>query len=119
MVTGVHVTLFCSDKQAKELRKFLRDTLEVPSFDVGQGWVIFHLPGEIAPHPDDEVKDNDAAVPDLAFACKDLKKSVAALKKKGVEFVIDITDEGWGLRARFRMPAGLEADLYEPRYKHP
>lgn len=117
-ITGVHVTLYCSEGQAEELRTFLRDTLEIPGFDAGGGWLIFQLAGEIAPHPDAEAA-GEAATPDLAFACADLQRTVAELERKGVEFVMEIADEGWGLRTRFRLPAGLEADLYEPRYHAP
>jgi hypothetical protein len=119
VINGMHVTLYSSPKQANALRTFLRDTLKVPSFDAGGGWLIFALPGEIAPHPDDDAEPNAPPTPDLGFSCENLEKTVAELKKRRVKFVMEIKDEGWGLRARFQMPGGLEADLYEPRYRKP
>lgn len=119
MINGIHVTLYGSDKRVDELRKFLRDTLKLPSFDAGGGWLIFTAAGEIGCHPDDRMRDKDAIVQELGFPCTDLSETVAALKKRGVEFVSDIEDAGWGQLTRFRMPGGLEADLYEPRYRKP
>lgn len=119
MIKGVHVTLFCSEKRVEELRTFLRDTLGLPSFDPGGGWLLFHLPGEVGCHPDEDKSDADPASQELGFSCDDLNKTVAELKQRGVEFVQDIEDAGWGLMTRFRMPGGLEADLYEPRYRKP
>lgn len=42
---------------------------------------------------------------------------MAELKAKGVEFMGDIRDQGYGLVTRFKMPGDVEAELYEPRYK--
>ena len=42
MIKGVHTMFYTS--QAAELRAFLRDTLGLPSTDVGDGWLIFDLP---------------------------------------------------------------------------
>jgi len=119
MIKGVHVTLYGSNKRVDELRVFLRDTLNVPFFDAGGGWLIFTLPGEVGCHPDEEKGDRDPVGPDLGFSCDDLDETVGELKKHGVEFVRDIEDAGWGRLTRFRMPGGLEADLYEPRYRKP
>jgi hypothetical protein len=93
--------------------------LKVPSFDAGGGWLIFSLPGEIGCHPDEDKSDGDPVTQDLGFLCDDIEKTVAELKERGVELVREIEDAGWGLFARFRMPGGLEADLYQPRYHDP
>ncbi|HEX6903892.1 MAG TPA: VOC family protein [Thermoanaerobaculia bacterium] len=116
----MHVTLFSSEEGVEELRAFLRDTLRLPSFDPGGGWLIFDMPGEIGCHPDGEEKgEKGPSGVELGFACDDMEKTVAELKQRGVEFVRDVEDAGWGLLTRFRMPGGLEADLYEPRYRAP
>jgi len=81
--------------------------------------LIFNLPGEVGCHPDASKSDEDPVGQVLGFSCKDLDKTVADLKKRGVEFVQEIEDEGWGRLTRFRMPGGMEADLYEPRYSKP
>ena len=118
-ITGMHVTLFGSERRTEELRGFLRDTLGLPSFDAGGGWLIFTLPGELACHPDEDKDDRAPVVLDLGFSCKDLDKTVAELKARGVRSVQDIEDAGWGRLTRFSMPGELEADLYEPRYRKP
>jgi len=119
MIDTIHVTVYTSDKNANELRSFLRDVLELPGFDAGGGWLIFALPGEIGFHPDERKRDGDPAGQTLGFACNNLDKVVADLKNKGVKFVDEIRDEGWGRITSFRMPGGMEADLYEPRYRKP
>jgi hypothetical protein len=119
MINGMHVTLFGSNTRVDELRMFLRDTLKVPFFDAGGGWLIFNLPGEVGCHPDEERSHSDPIGKELGFSCEDINKTVAELKKQGVQFVNEIEDAGWGRLTRFRMPGGLEADLYEPRYKNP
>ena|SRR5260370_37879509 len=119
MINGLHVTLFSSEKRAEELRAFLRDTLKLPSFDAGGGWLLFSMPGEVGCHPDGGKRDEDPVEQEFSFLCQDLDKTVAELKKRGVQFVHEIKDQGWGRLTRFRMPGGLEADLYEPRYHKP
>ncbi len=119
MIKGIHVTLYGSETRTDEMRTFLRDTLKLPSFDAGGGWLIFTLPGEVGCHPDEDMKDKNPVVQDLGFSCDDLDKTVAELKKHGVHFVSEIEDAGWGRLTRFKMPGGLEADLYEPRYRKP
>ena len=42
MIRGVH-TMFYSSK-AEELRAFIRDKLQFPHTDVGEGWLIFDVP---------------------------------------------------------------------------
>lgn len=119
MITGMHVTLFGSEKKTNELRKFLSETLKLPTFDAGGGWLLFNLPGEIGCHPDESKPDEDSVGQVLGFECKDIDKTVDELKSRGVQFVQEIKDEGWGRLTSFRIPGGLEADLYEPRYKKP
>lgn len=55
MINAVHAVMFSRDAEA--LRAFLRDVLELPSVDAGDGWLIFALPpAEIAAHPSDEAR---------------------------------------------------------------
>lgn len=53
---------------------------------------------------------------DVSFYCDDIAFSVAALQERGVEFVGEVEDQGFGLVTRFRVPGGFTVQLYEPRY---
>jgi hypothetical protein len=119
MISGMHLTLYSSEKAVDELREFMRDVLRLPSLDAGGGWLIFHMPGEIGCHPDEEGHARKSARYELAFTCEDLEATVADLKKRGVEFIQEIHDAGWGRLTSFRMPGAINAVLYEPRYRRP
>jgi catechol 2,3-dioxygenase-like lactoylglutathione lyase family enzyme len=116
MITGVHTMFYTS--RAEEMRAFIRDKLGFKATDVGDGWLIFDLPdAEMGCHPS---SDEDGARPgthDISFYCDDIEKTVAELRARGVEFTEEIADRGYGLVTRFRMPGGVEVDLYEPRYR--
>ena len=43
-------------------------------------------------------------------------KPIAEMKKRGVEFTDEISDQGYGLVTHFKMPGGVEVSLYQPRY---
>ncbi len=116
MITGVH-TMFYTSK-ADELRVFFRDILKLPFTDVGGGWLIFDLPdAELGVHPSDERPIAQPGIHNISFYCEDVRKTKAELESKGVEFTMDIADYGYGLVTRFKMPGGVEADLYQPQYK--
>lgn len=110
MIKGVH-TMFYTPK-AEELRAFIRDVLGFPYTDTGDGWLIFDLPeADMGCHPSDRVYH------EISFYCDDIHATVAQLQDKGVEFTADIEDAGYGLVTRFRMPGGVEAELYQPKYE--
>jgi len=116
MITGVH-TMFYSSK-AKQLRSFLRDKLRLPATDVGEGWLIFDLPeAEMGCHPADPRKGSPSGAHDISFYCDDLEKTVRQLRGRGVQFVGGIADHGYGLVTHFKMPGGVEVQLYQPRYR--
>ncbi|MBI3974993.1 MAG: extradiol dioxygenase [Armatimonadetes bacterium] len=109
MIKGVHAMFYTP--QAEELRAFIRDKLGLPFKDVGDGWLIFDpSAAEIGCHP------ADRAYHEISFYCDDIHQTVADLKVRGVEFTSDVTDEGYGLVTRFRMPGGHEVELYQPKY---
>ena len=115
MITGVHTMFYSS--QAEELRAFIRDKLGFPFTDVGEGWLIFDLPeAEMGCHPADPVEGPPAGTHHISFYCDDIHKTVAELRGRGVEFIDEVSDQGYGLVTRFRMPGGVEAQLYQPRY---
>jgi catechol 2,3-dioxygenase-like lactoylglutathione lyase family enzyme len=115
MIRGVHTMFYSSD--ADGLRAFLRDKLGFPFTDVGGGWLIFDLPeAEMGCHPAD---DRDGARPGthaISFYCDDIERTVAELKGRGVEFTDGVVDQGYGLVTHFKMPGGVTAQLYQPRY---
>jgi hypothetical protein len=118
MISGMHLTLYGSEKMVDELREFMRDVLRLPSFDAGGGWLIFQMPGEIACHPE-EGRARKPARYELSFSCEDLDAAVAELNKRGVEFIHDIHDAGWGRVTSFKMPGAINALLYEPHHHRP
>jgi hypothetical protein len=110
MIRGMH-GLFYTPK-AEELRVFIRDKLGFPYTDTGEGWLIFDLPeGDLGVHPSKRASHS------ISFYCDDISKTVRELKSRGVEFTSGITDESWGMLTHFRMPGGVEVELYEPKYK--
>lgn len=116
MIKGVH-TMFYSSR-ADELRAFLRDKLELPYTDVGEGWLIFDLPeAEMGCHPADPKEGSSPGSHDISFYCDDIEKTVKQLKKRGVEFLGEVADHGYGFVTHFKMPGGVEVQLYQPKYK--
>jgi catechol 2,3-dioxygenase-like lactoylglutathione lyase family enzyme len=112
MVNGVHAIVFGEDAEAA--RAFFRDVLDLKGVDAGGGWLIFALPpAELAVHPGDRPSH------ELYLMCDDLEATMADLRAKGVEFVEPVTDAGWGLLTRLKVPGAGEMGLYEPRHPRP
>ena len=115
MIKGVH-TMFYSSKP-EELRAFIRDKLRFPFTAVGEGWLIFDLPeADLGCHPTEAADDPPSGTAHISFYCDDIRRTVAELKERGVEFTDDIADHGYGLVTHFRMPGDFEVQLYQPRY---
>jgi len=115
MIKGVHTMFYSS--QPGELRAFIRDKLGFPFTDVGEGWLIFDVPeAEMGCHPADPGEGAPAGTHDISFYCDDILKTVTELQRRGVEFTAGIADHGYGLVTHFKMPGGVEAQLYQPRY---
>lgn len=116
MIKGAHTMFFSSEPEA--LRDFFRDKLGLSGTDVGGGWLIFDLPvANLGVHPTDkESVESPSGTPYISFYCDDLDQTMAELRAKGVEFVGDIEDPGWGRLTRFRVPGDFEIQLYEPRH---
>jgi catechol 2,3-dioxygenase-like lactoylglutathione lyase family enzyme len=108
MITGTHVIVYSRDAEAD--RAFFSDVLKYPHVDAGGGWLIFKLPpAEVAVHP------ADAPSHELYLMCDDVNATVGELTAKGVSCE-PISDEGWGLLTRIRLPGGGDVGLYEPRH---
>lgn len=117
MIAGAHTIVFAEDAEAA--RAFFRDVLGFPAVDAGEGWLIFALPpGELAVHPGPGW-GQATGQHEVFLMCDDVERTMAELEAKGVEFVAPITDEGYGLMTRLRVPGGGELGLYEPRHPSP
>jgi len=115
MITGVHAILYA--KKAEATRKFFRDVLEMPSVDVGGGWLIFGLPpAEMGVHP---TMDGIEESHELFLMCDDLAKTMADLKKKGVKFKGKVQEPPWGSLITMKVPGGGEMGLYQPKHASP
>jgi hypothetical protein len=112
MIIGAHSII--SSRSPDADRAFLRDILELPSVDVGGGWLIFGLPpAEVAVHPSDR---ND--VHEFYLMCDDVKAFVAAMKKRKIACG-PVQNQGWGLLTHVRLPGGGKLGVYQPRHARP
>jgi predicted enzyme related to lactoylglutathione lyase len=110
MLTGAHTIVFASG--ADSARAFFRDVLELDSVDAGGGWLIFALPpAEVAVHPDPGPPRHE-----LYLMCDDIHATMRRLTERGAEFTQPVSDEGWGLITRLRVPGAGDIGLYEPRH---
>ncbi len=79
--------------------------------------MIFDLPeADMGCHPADAGDGAPSGTHYISFYCDDIHQTVAELKQRGVEFVDDVTDAGYGLATHFRMPGGFDVELYQPHY---
>ena len=118
MIRGVHTMFYTSEPEA--LRAFLRDVFELPATDVGGGWLIFDLPeAEMGCHPVETGGGETIAsgTPHISFYCDDLTSTMTRLRARGVEFVDEVEDVGYGRRTTFRAPGDFTIELYQPRYE--
>ena len=114
MIKGMHAMFYSSEAVA--LRAFLRDKLGMGATDVGEGWLIFDAPeADLGVHPT-EGKDPPSGTADISFYCDDIAATVREMKSRGVEFVHDVEDHGYGLVTHFKVPGGFKIQLYQPRY---
>jgi catechol 2,3-dioxygenase-like lactoylglutathione lyase family enzyme len=115
MIKGVHTMFYSSEPDA--LRAFIRDKLGFPYTDVGGGWLIFDLPeADMGCHPSDTEHGEPSGTHYISFYCDDVVKTVSELTARGVEFTDEISDKGYGLAIHFKMPGGIEVELYQPHY---
>ena len=85
MIRGVHTMFYSSEPEA--LRVFLRDKLGFKGHDVGGGWLVFDLPeADMGCHPAEDKEGGQSGTHNISFYCDDIEKTVADLKKRGVEF---------------------------------
>ena len=112
MITGAHSIIYSKNPEAD--RAFLRDVLQLPNVDVGDGWLIFGLPpAEVAVHPSDE---ND--LHEFYLMCDDIEAFVAQMKESGIACGA-VDDQGWGLLSQLTLPGGGKLGVYQPRHARP
>ncbi len=117
MIKGVHTMFYSSEPES--LRAFLRDKLDFPYTDVGDGWLIFDLPqADMGCHPAEEggEEGESSGTHDISFYCDDIEQTVEELEGRGVEFTGGIEDAGFGLVTHFKMPGDVHVQLYQPHY---
>ena len=110
--------MFYSDK-AGELRNFIKDKLGFDKYsDVGEGWLIFDLPeADMGVHPSGGEGFGQNGDHSISFYCDDIKKTMAELKEKGVEFKGKPEDLGFGLVTFLKAPGDIWLQLYQPHYE--
>jgi predicted enzyme related to lactoylglutathione lyase len=110
VITGVHAIIY--SKHVDRIYAFLREALGLAFVDAGEGRLMFAGPPlEIAAHETDGEPGHE-----FYFICDDVHSTVEQLAKHDVEITMPITDRGWGLVTRLRLPGGDEIGLYEPRH---
>ena len=112
MISGAHAIIYSTDPDKD--RSFLKDVLELPSVEVGGGWLIFGLPpAEVAVHPSEK---ND--VQELYLICADAAKFVEEMAKHSIRCT-PIQDQRWGLLTYVTLPGGGKLGVYQPRHARP
>ena len=116
MIRGMHGMFYSSDPAAT--RAFFREVLGFPASDVGQGWLIFDMPeADLGFHPANDAEGAPSGTPSLSFYCDDIAATVKELKAKGVEFVSEVANHGYGLVTHFKVPGNFTIQLYQPLYQ--
>ena len=116
MIKGVHTMFYSSE--VEELRKYIKEKLGLPGTDVGGGWLIFDIPeADMGCHPATDTERQHSGRHYVSFYCDDIEETVSELEGRGVEFLDDISDVGYGLAIHFEMPGGVPVELYQPSYK--
>jgi hypothetical protein len=112
MIIGAHSIIYSTRPEAD--RAFLRDVLNFPNVDAGDGWLIFGLPpAEVAVHPSDE---ND--VHEFYLMCDDVEALIAEMKNRGID-CSPVQNQGWGLLTQVTLPGGGKLGVYQPRHARP
>lgn len=112
LITGAHTIIGSTDPDAD--RAFFRDVLGLESVDAGGGWLIFALPpAEVAVHPGKNGRH------ELYLMCSNLDRTLADLKRRGVEIDTSIHDQPWGRLGTIVLPGGSRLSIYEPKHPSP
>lgn len=108
MITQVkHVGIYVKDQ--KKALKFYTEILGFKvvtdvEFGAGQRWIKLKIPDgdtQIVLFTPEGFEDRIGTFSNIVFHTNDVKKTAAALKKKGVIFTQEPTEESWGTFALF------------------
>jgi hypothetical protein len=114
-INGMHTLLYTSEPE--KLRAMLRDVFGFKHVDAGGGWLIFATPpSEMGVHPAEGPSWDAGTRHLISFMCDDIKKTMAALRAKGVDVGPNVSDEGYGITTTMHLPGGCDVMLYEPRH---
>jgi hypothetical protein len=112
MITGAHIEIFSTD--AEKDRAFIRDVLQFPSVDAGDGWLIFGLPpAEVAIHPADENN-----LQEFYLMVDDIHALVERMKSLKIQ-CSEIQSQRWGLLTALKLPGGGDLKIYQPLHPRP
>jgi hypothetical protein len=112
MIIGAHFIIYSRNPEVD--RAFLRDVLQLPNVDVGDGWLIFGLPpSEVAVHP--APRNN---VHEFYLLCDDIQAFVSVMVDQGVACG-PIQSLGWGHLTQVTLPGGGKLGVYQPRHARP
>jgi predicted enzyme related to lactoylglutathione lyase len=122
MFSALHALLYSDDADAT--RAFFRDVLEWPYVESqpGSNWLIFRSgPSELGVHPTREEHHGQVWETtihhEVSLMTEDIAAAVEKLKSRGVEFVNEPEDHGYGLVACIKVPGARNLQIYQP--KHP
>jgi hypothetical protein len=108
-IIGTHMLLYTS--QPEELRAVLRDVFGFDYVVAHDTWLIYALPpAELGVHP------GDSPSHELTFMCDDLETTMSELRAKGIEFVQEPEDQGFGIVTTMLLPGDVRVLLYQPRH---
>jgi hypothetical protein len=109
MITGIHAIFYT--KHSKEMYDFLKDVLDLPYVDAGNGRLFFAAPPtELAVHETEDEPEHE-----LWLICDNLAATIQQLEKKRIK-ATPVADRGWGLVTTLELPSGDTLGLYEPKH---
>jgi len=114
VLTGAHVLIMSSDAHGDSA--FLRDVLDLPHVDAGEGFLIFGLPpAEVAMH---ETEPGHGGKHELYLICDDIHALVDEMTSRGMACE-PIAERGWGSVSSIVLPSGLKLGVYEAHHARP
>ena len=112
MITGAHGIIY--SRKPEQDRVFFRDVLQLPSVDVGEGWLIFALPpSELAVHP-----SRRNSIHTLYFICADIREFTASMSARGVACT-PVQHLSWGDLTEVSLPGGGKLGVYQAHHARP
>jgi len=112
MITGAHFIIYSSNPEKD--RAFIRDVLNFPYIDAGEGWLIFGLPpAEMAIHP-----SNRNNLQEFYLMCDDVNKLIDQMKALKVK-CSKVQHLRWGLLTKLKLPGGGDLRIYQPLHARP